>query len=243
MVCHMTDPPIRIISRTLVLLARKKISRKEFRVLWLLRRASASSRTCNVTSRMRLRRARPDLWEPWGSNPPGRPGPISISLGLTKPVRLIKGSLGQLERRDLAVDRVNIPNDWIFGEEQGELRFRRILPVKRHAGAEMDRPETGENERNELRTPRSVSAKRSVVFSTREVVGIDFPGAVIADQDVGGVWAETSDIGRVSIDITAAPHGDWKRPDAPLLPPPNRFIKCPSYENLSTAPPTPLGPR
>ena len=29
-------------------------------------------RICNVTSRMRLRRARPDLWEPWGRN--RRPG-------------------------------------------------------------------------------------------------------------------------------------------------------------------------
>ena len=36
-------------------------------------------RSRNVTSRMRLRRARPDLWELWGSNPPERPGLRNLS--------------------------------------------------------------------------------------------------------------------------------------------------------------------
>ena len=71
------------------------------------------------------------------------------------------------------------------------MRFQWCLPGNPQAGAEMDSPETGDNERS-----GHPSFELSVEFSSREVVGIDLPGGVIADQDVGGVLAETGGVGR-----------------------------------------------
>ena len=65
------------------------------------------------------------------------------------------------------------------------------MPGSPQAGAEMDSPEPGDCERIAIRV-----VKRSLELSTREVVGIDLPGAEIADQEVGAELAETGGVGR-----------------------------------------------